>query len=104
MRNFIFSQVPIIFRGDKVPVGGKLYLDVEKVVMVKSHTRFPHKQMAATLAIVNSDLKVVLWCFIKWERAEVCTYMPSITKLNAHVLSGGIQLELVSLVSLNVLM
>ena len=88
-------QTGFIFRGDKVPINGKLFMDVEKVTLKKTKSDKKHKQVAATVCLVNEDGKVVLWAFIKIPHEDICQYAPKITNLSERKLGAGVELEMV---------
>ena len=79
---------PLIFRGDKVPENGKLFLDVEKV-----NLKISHKLVAATIAIVNEAKTLVLWAYISWPHREVCQYFTQFTNLKRGSLDIGVPVE-----------
>ena len=73
-----------------------MYIDLEKLRLIKGHNLYPHGQMAATVAVVNSDLKLIFWCFVSWKPEEVCSYVPTLTNITAQDLADkGVGLEMV---------
>ncbi|CAL8106324.1 unnamed protein product [Orchesella dallaii] len=84
-----------IFRGDKVPINGQVFIDVEKVTMRKQVGVKAHQQKAATVCLVNGDGKVILWAFIKRNHDEICQYAPRMTNLNRNKLDSGVNLDMV---------
>ena len=86
-------QTPWLFRGDKVPKGGYLYLDVEKINLKKSRGQKTHQSAAATVAIVNEEGELVIWGFIKQRRQDVCQYFNMITNLSRGDLDEGMSIR-----------
>ena len=58
-------KCPFIFRGDLVPVNGKVFLDVEKITLKKLPGEMNHTEAAATVAIVNKEGILIFWGFHK---------------------------------------
>jgi hypothetical protein len=83
-------QTPLIFRGDLIPKNGILFLDVEKVTMVKLAGEEKHRMVAATVAIVDVNGTIVLWAFIRHDIRHICQYFTQITNLERGSLEEGI--------------
>ena len=101
--------VPLIFKGDKIPQNGKLFLDIEdidlklaKTIQKQKHTNdelkyeydSKHMKVPATVAIINEAGQLVLWAFISWPKYQVCQYFTSLTGLSWRQQKKGISLQL----------
>ena len=67
-------NIPLIFQCDKVPVHGKLFIDVEKVTLKIVPPQTKHEAVGATVGIVNEAKTLVLWAYIAWPKRQVCQY------------------------------
>ena len=72
---------PILLRVDKIPVGQKLFLDVEKLDLrvdsnLKSATSRHgiHESVASIIGITTEEGTLVLSAFIYWPDDDVCKY------------------------------
>lgn len=89
----------MIFRGDKIPSNGFVFVDVEKVSLKLEESeklygkKTKHQQVAATVAVVNEKNDIIFWAFVK--RENVCQYFPSITRLDKSKLSDGMDIATV---------
>jgi hypothetical protein len=88
-------EIPFIFQGDKVPTNGFLFLDVEAINLLLALWDDSHRQVAATIAIVNEAGSLVLWAFISWPAQQVCQYMTSITRLSRKHFKNGYPLHII---------
>lgn len=99
-------EVPLIFKGDAIPQGGKLFMDIEDIDLKLAKTRISnpgpqveytydskHLKVPATIAVVNEAGTLVLWAFISWPRYQICQHFTSLTGLSWKERKAGIPLQ-----------
>lgn len=114
------SCMPLLFNAHLIPTNSVLFLDVEKVSIKLQNTCLKsigvgrttdiepdelqsrldwlgatstHRQVAATVAVVNLTGELVLSAVIKWPSHEICQYFTSITGLRKGDLEYGVELS-----------
>ncbi|OXA53653.1 RNA exonuclease 4 [Folsomia candida] len=114
-----WQRCSLIFREDRIPNGGYIYLDVEKVSLrrqinplldnsivpvdrMDQETRFRwerrmtnanvHFQAAAQVCLVDEKGIIILYAVINWPEDQVCQYHESLNGITPAMLSGGYDL------------